>query len=105
MKVLIEFLNTLLDDSIEIKTTPEKIWGFFVHIDENYKAWHPDHVTFCWVKGRPLEEGTIGYFEEYLHGEMHKARLCTLKLCQTKRSNSILHTRSGDFFTRKAHLP
>lgn len=74
----------ILEDSIEIKTTPEKFWGFFVHIDENYKAWHPDHVTFCWVKGGPLEEGTIGYFEEYLHGEMHKAKVVYTKIVPNK---------------------
>jgi len=28
----------ILTDSIEIEATPEKIFDFFVRIDENYKA-------------------------------------------------------------------
>jgi len=67
------FRTIILEDSINIKTTPEKIWDFFVHMDENYVAWHPeDHILFRWIKGKPLEEGTIDYFEEYIHGRIHK---------------------------------
>ncbi|MCW4032845.1 MAG: hypothetical protein NWF08_05580 [Candidatus Bathyarchaeota archaeon] len=62
-----------IKDSIEIKTTPEKIFNFFFHIEENYRAWHPqDHVKFSWIKGKPMEEGSVGFFEEYLHGKIHK---------------------------------
>jgi len=71
----------ILTDSIEIEATPEKIFDFFVRIDENYKAWHPDdHVEFRWIKGKPLEEGAIGYFEEYLHGKLHKAKVLYTKI-------------------------
>jgi len=40
--------DTFLTDSIEIRTTPEKIFEFFSNLvdDESYRAWHPDnHVT------------------------------------------------------------
>jgi len=71
----------ILTDSIEIEATPEKIFDFFVRIDENYKAWHPDdHVEFRWIKGKPLEEGAIRYSEEYLHGKLHKAKVLYTKI-------------------------
>ncbi len=63
----------VIEDSIEIKTTPEKIWDFFIYCEENYKIWHPqDHIKFLWVKVKPLEMGSMGYFEEYMHGRVHK---------------------------------
>jgi len=41
------FKRLLLKDSMEISTTPEKIWEFFANLDKNYRAWHPgDHVLF-----------------------------------------------------------
>lgn len=78
MKFLKEMI---LRDSIEIKTTPERIFDFFAHIEENYKAWHPeDHVVLRLIKGKPLEKGAIGYFEEYLHGKLHKAKVLYAKI-------------------------
>jgi len=67
-----------LEDSIEIETTPEKVSEWFVHIEENYKAWCPEHVELHWIKGKRLEEDSSLYFEEYLHGKLHKGKfLCT----------------------------
>ncbi len=44
------FKPLILTDSIEIKTTPEKIWEFFSNLEKNYKAWHPkDHILFKWT--------------------------------------------------------
>jgi hypothetical protein len=73
----------MLTDSIEIKTTPEKVFDFFFHLvdDESYRAWHPDdHVAFRWVKGNPWEEGSVGYAEEYIHGKLHKLKFVITKL-------------------------
>jgi len=69
--------DIVLSDSIEIETTPEKIFGFFLGIvdDATYRAWHPeDHVTFRWVKGEPWREGSVAYAEEFIHGKLHKFR-------------------------------
>ena len=46
----------ILTDSIKIKAPPNKVFSFFTGIkdDESYKAWHPDHVVFRWIKGRPF---------------------------------------------------
>ena len=70
----------ILPDSIKIKVSPEKVFSFFTGLkdDESYRAWHPDHVVFRWIKGRPFQEGSMVYFEEYLHGKLHKAKfICT----------------------------
>jgi len=68
-----------LRDSIEIKTTPEKIFDFFVHFEENYLAWHPDHVKSYWI-GKPAKEGSILYCEEYLHGKLHRMKFRITKV-------------------------
>ena len=45
------FKPLILSHSIEIKTTPEKIWDFFKNIELNYTTWHSeDHVKFHWTK-------------------------------------------------------
>jgi hypothetical protein len=70
----------ILSHSIEINASPEKIFRWFNGLkdSDSYKAWHPDHVAFRWIKGEPFEEGSTVYFEQYLHGRLHKGRFsCT----------------------------
>lgn len=79
-------MSLTLTDSVEIRTTPEKVFDFFLHIEENHKAWHPDHMTVRWIKEKPLEEGSIEYSEEYLHGKLHKGKLLMgiVMICSTR---------------------
>ena len=66
-----------LKDSIEVNATPEKVFKWLVQRikdQESYQAWHPDHVNIRWIKGKPLQEGSILYAEEYLHGDLHKLK-------------------------------
>ena len=45
------FEQIVLEDTVEINTTPEKIWEFWAKMDKHYKAWHPeDHILFQWTK-------------------------------------------------------
>ena len=77
-----------LKNSIEIKTTPEKIFDFLIHIvdDESYRAWHPDdHVALCWIKGKPWEEGSVAYAEEYIHGKLHKVKFLIAKVIPNRK--------------------
>jgi len=74
---------TTLKDSIEIKARPEEVFEWLLQrfIDKKaYQAWHPDHVDVRWIKGEPLQEGSIIYAEEYLHGELHKLKFIITKL-------------------------
>ena len=69
-----------LTDSIEMEVPPEKVFNWLTNIrdKETYQAWHHDHVEFIWIKGEPFQEGSIVYFEEYIHGKIHKLKfLCT----------------------------
>ena len=62
----------VLTDTIGINSSPESIWNFFIHLEENYIDWHPvDHVKFNWV-GKPMETGTKWYAEEIVHGRLFK---------------------------------
>ena len=75
----------ILEDSIEIKATPEKVYDFFLHMEENYKPWHPDnHLDFRLIKGRALEEGAVAYFEEHLHGKQHKIKVRYTKILSNR---------------------
>lgn len=67
--------DAFLRHSIEIRTTPEKIFEFLSNLvdDESYRAWHSeDHVTLRCLKGSPWQEGSVIYAEEYIDGELHK---------------------------------
>ena len=74
---------TTLKDSIEIRTTPEKIFSGLIKVfssEEYFKKWHKDHIKCQWLKGKPFEEGSILYVEEYLHGELHKMKFLSTQL-------------------------
>ena len=76
-----------IQDSIEIKTTPEKIFDFLTHLHEgdNYKTWHPDdHVIIRWIQGKPWQEGSVVYGEEYIHGKLHKLKFLISKVVPNK---------------------
>jgi hypothetical protein len=64
-----------LKDTVEIKATPERIIDFFLNFKENFYAWHPDHVECRYLTPGPLKENSVIYFEEYLHGKLHKLKL------------------------------
>ena len=79
--------DIVLTDSIEIKTTPEKIFGFITSLvdDESYRAWHQeDHVALRWLKGQPWKEGSVAYAEEYLHGKIHRLKFTVTKVVPNK---------------------
>lgn len=80
--------DVILRESIEIKTTPEKIFDFFAHLvdDESYRAWHPeDHIALHWSKGNPWEEGSVVYAEEYVHGKRHKLKFVVTKVVPNRK--------------------
>jgi uncharacterized protein YndB with AHSA1/START domain len=72
-----------LTDSIEINTTPEKIFNFLTNLvdDESYRTWHPeDHVGLRWLEGQPWKVGSIVFAEEYIHGKLHKLKFVVTKV-------------------------
>jgi hypothetical protein len=82
------FEDRIVTDSIEIETTPEKIFDFLTGIvdDDSYRAWHQkDHVSFRWLEGNPWAEGSVMYAEEYLHGKLHKLKFKITKVVPNQR--------------------
>lgn len=80
--------DVVLEDSIEIDATPERVFGFLTHLvdDESYRAWHPDdHVALRWMRGQPWEEGSTAYAEEYIHGKLHKLKFLITKVVPNRR--------------------
>lgn len=80
--------ESVLTDTIEVKVTPEKIFGFLTGIidDDSYRAWHrEDHVAFRFLKGHPWTEGSIVYAEEYIHGKRHKLKFEITKIVKNER--------------------
>jgi hypothetical protein len=61
-------------DTVEIDTPPERIFEWFCHLDDNYRSWHPDHVSCRHVRGHDLQDGAVLYAEEYLHGRLHRLK-------------------------------
>jgi hypothetical protein len=76
-----------LEDSIEIKTKPQKIFDFFLNLPKNYKNWHPSHLSCKWLKKTEKVIGSEIYCEEYLHGALHKLKFRISNLEPNKRIN------------------
>lgn len=80
--------EVVLTDSIEVNTTPEKVFDFLTGLvdDESYKAWHQeDHVTLRWLEGQPWAKGSVVYAEEYIHGKLHKLKFRVTDVVPNKR--------------------
>lgn len=68
------FSQWVLTDKIEIRSSPEEIWNFFINLEKNYVVWHPiDHKKFIWT-GKAMEQGTKWYAEEIVHGHLFKLK-------------------------------
>ncbi len=51
----------ILEESIHIDAPPERIAAFLETLDEHYRDWHPDHVSFSWLDSTKRE---YAYFDE-----------------------------------------
>lgn len=67
-----DLVMILLSDTVIIRTTPTRAFQWFEHLEENYLAWHPAHVSCRYLQGAGLKEGSVLRVEEYLHGKLHK---------------------------------
>lgn len=73
------FEHITLTNTVQIAVNAGTVWRFFEHLDQNYKAWHPqDHISCTWTKGRPHEIGSIVEAVELIAGKARKVRMkCT----------------------------
>ncbi len=65
-------MRVTMSHSIDIDASPEEVFAFFVNIEENYTKWHPNHNEFRWIKGEPMEEGSVAFSDQMGHGKSHK---------------------------------
>lgn len=82
----------ILESSTEIEALPEEVFQFFEEIEERYLAWHPDHMTFEWVRGTELAEGNEAYFEERIGGDLQRR---TIRYTTVEAPRSIEFTPTG----------
>jgi len=104
-----------LRESIEINVSPEVIWDWLLHIDENYIEWHPSHIKANWETETASEIGSVLYAEEDIKGDFLKMRskltelipnklykfkiVGTLKLILAGGSFEIEPSENGSIFT------
>jgi uncharacterized protein YndB with AHSA1/START domain len=48
-----------LRNTTRIDAPPDRVWDWLSHLSENYREWHPDHVSAGWVYGPPNQAGSI----------------------------------------------
>lgn len=63
-----------LRHEIEVRASPEQVFDWLGHLRENYLAWHPDHRSCRYLRGEPLQVGSVVEIEELLHGRPHRIR-------------------------------
>lgn len=74
-----------LRDSIEIRTTPKRIFAWLEKMPEEYTSWHQDHVACRLIQGSMLDVGSEVECEEYLHGKLHSMRFRMTKVVPNER--------------------
>jgi hypothetical protein len=67
----------MLKESIVIHKPPREVFEWLMHFVENYRAWHPDHISAHWTKGRNFEIGSILHTEEYIGDQKETIRFRT----------------------------
>ena len=58
-------------DTIDIDAPVERVYTCLVKSLQNlesYRAWHPEHKSIEWLKGNPVEKGSLVHIKEYLNG-------------------------------------
>jgi hypothetical protein len=73
-----------IKDSIEIKTTPERIFDWFENLDKHFTEWHPNHKKFVKVTGG-MNEGDVVYFEQCCEGRWFKVKGKITKMEKNKK--------------------
>jgi hypothetical protein len=87
-----------LRDTISITAAPEEIFDFFIHLRENYDAWHPDHVR-CWYRDEgPLREGSVFYVEEHVGEELLTLQFRVTRLVEHSRIEYVVSRMASGAF-------
>lgn len=91
----------ILSDRIEIDAPPSRVFQWFRQLQENYRSWHPDHVSCRYLRGGDLQKGSVFYVEEYLHGKLHHLKFSVTNVVPNQEfSYRILPGLRGGFRMR-----
>ena len=55
-----------LVETTRIAATPKLVWRFFAELDEHYRDWHPEHLAWRTLRGKPLAKGTVWFADEWI---------------------------------------
>lgn len=73
-----------LKHSIEINTTPEKIFNWMKNLNKHFVKWHPNHTKFEFGR-EGLKVGGSVYFEERIEGKDFDFDFKITKVGKTKK--------------------
>jgi hypothetical protein len=79
------FVDYVITSSTIINATPEQIWDFFYHIENNYKKWHNDHDFWRWTQGEPLEVGSKIDSQETVGGHKGGIKASVIESVKNKK--------------------
>jgi len=76
-----------IEDTIEIKASPQAIFSWLLNFQVNYTGWHPNHVKAKWTKGESFAVGSVLYTEEYIGTHLEKMKFQVIKVIPDKSIN------------------
>jgi len=80
------FKDVIVTESININTTPEKIYNYLTGIvdGDSFKTLNDRNVSFRWLKGEPWTVGSVAFAEKMLHGKKHKFEFIITEMVPNK---------------------
>ncbi len=82
-----------LVDRTHVPASPEAVWAWFGTIDRHYQEWHPEHIAWRNIRGTPVTQGSIVFFDEWI-GRFRLAMRCR-----------IAEARPGGYFRYEGLFP
>jgi uncharacterized protein YndB with AHSA1/START domain len=55
-----------LVETSRLAAPPSRVWGFFSEMDGHYPDWHPEHLRWKTMRGRPLAKGSVWFVDEWV---------------------------------------
>jgi len=77
-----------LQHSIEINTTVEKLYDWFMNLDKNFTKWHPNHTKFVKLTGG-FNDGDVIRFEEKIDEKWFKFNFKIAKIERSENGWSV----------------
>ena len=53
-------------ESTYLKSPPAEVWRVFAEMERHYQEWHPEHLTWRYLRGSGLTRGAILFADEWV---------------------------------------